>query len=166
MKSKYWKKKSCKRQRKAVISFYYQLLFKINNTTLKADNYAKSCFFFNLPKRQQQFTIWQLNPAKHINFSTGKFLNVLKKSAKFYKRNHKNAATIMMQLKKTYGILLKYIYFLRIRNYNFRQYTFFMKYIELFSPVIYYFQHKQSFIPRFNPRRRIKRRILRLISGN
>lgn len=133
--------------------------------TRKVSDYSRCCFFFSLPKRQHQFTIWNFKPYKHENFSTGKFLNTLKKHVKFYKRDSRNTATVMLQLKKIYGLTLKYVYYMRISNYNYRQFNFFSKYMELFNPYIYFLQHRQSFIPRWTNKRRIKRRILRLISS-
>ena len=84
----------------------------------------------------------------NVLFNTGKILSTLKKNIKFFKRDSRNTATVMLQLKKVFGITLKYIYYMRISNYNYRQYNFFIKYMELFNPHIYFLQHKQSFIPR------------------
>ena len=99
-----------------------------NKLLKKVSDYSKCCFFFSLPKRQHQFTIWNFKPYKHENFSTGKFLSTLKKNIKFFKRDSRNTATVMLQLKKVFGITLKYIYYMRISNYNYRQYNFFIKY--------------------------------------
>ena len=142
-----------------IVSLYTNKLLK------KVSDYSKCCFFFSLPKRQHQFTIWNFKPYKHENFSTGKFLSTLKKNINFFKRDSRNTATVMLQLKKVFGITLKYIYYMRISNYNYRQYNFFIKYMELFNPHIYFLQHKQSFIPRWMGKGRIKRRVLRMLSS-
>lgn len=161
---RWWYKRRTNRGFRKFAKTYLRFRFYSKKTVRRPSDYAKCCFFFSLPKRQHQFTIWSFNPPKHDNFSTGKFLNMLKKNIKFYKRDSRNTATIMLQLKRAYSTTLKYIYYLRISNYNYRQFNFFTKYMELFSPLIYFFQHRQSFIPRWTPKRRIKRRVLRLIS--
>jgi hypothetical protein len=83
---------------------------------------------------------------------------------KFYKRTHKNIISVVLLLKKKFYSILKYIYLLRIKNFNYRQFTFFNKFCELFKPSIFYFQHNQSFLAKINPKKRIKRRILRLLN--
>ena len=161
----WWRKRRINRGHRKFEKIY-KVFTKVSRATLKGiSRYANCCFFYSLPARQHQFTIWQFNPNQHINFSTGKFLNMLKKHVKFYKRDSRSTATLVLQLKKIYGATLKYVYYMRINNYNYRQYNFFMKYMELFKPYIYMFQTKQSFIPRWTTKRRIKRRILRLISN-
>lgn len=160
----WWKRRRLNRGQKKFAKAYKQFIIRFRPTVNKISKYANCCFFYSLPARQHQFTIWQFLPKKHINFSTGKFLNMLKKNVKFYKRDSRSTATLMLQLKKVYGSLLKYIYYMRINNYNYRQFNFFVKYVELFNPYIYFFQTKQSFIPRWTTKRRIKRRVLRLIS--
>lgn len=123
-----------------------------------------SFFFLTLPKRQQFFTIFNLKTKTQLNLSAGRFLAFFGKRAKFFKRNPKNIAGIVMQLKKSYSYLLKYIYLFYIKNCNKRQYLFFEKFVALIKPNIFFLVHKQSYIPRFLPVRRIKRKVLKIIS--
>ena len=55
----------------------------------------------------------------------------------------------------------KYIYMFVINNFNYRQYLFFKMFLEMLNPHVYYFLHRQSFMPRFLNKRRVKRRVLR-----
>jgi len=83
---------------------------------------------------------------------------------KFYKKTHKNIVSVVLLLKKKFYSTLKYILLLRIKNFNYRQFVFYNKFWELFKPSIFYLQHNQSFLPIINPKKRIKRRILRLLN--
>lgn len=99
----WWRKRRNNRGFRKFRKIYLKFGSKAKKLVGRESNYAKCCFFFSLPHRQHQFTIWKLTPTLHINFSTGKFLNMLKKHIKFYKRDRRNAATVMLKLKKVYG---------------------------------------------------------------
>lgn len=142
---------------------YKQLKILNNNLLIKKYQLYTSNFFLTLPKRQQFFTIFNLTTLRQLNISAGRFLASFGRKAKFFKRNPKNITSIVLQLKKTYIHILKYIYFFYIKNYTKRQFLFFQKFLSLLQPTVEYFIHRQSFIPRFLPKKRIKRRVLRLL---
>lgn len=155
------KKKLRKTTLYKIVNFYktYVLKFrKLKNLNL---NSFKSNFYLTLPKRQQHFVIMTLKTRKYITLSTGVLLKKLLNNAKFFKRIHTNISAITMQLKLNYPSLLNKIFLFYIKNFNYRQSIFFYKFIDIVNPQIYFFVHKQSFIPRFTPVRRIKRRVLK-----
>lgn len=158
---KKWKIKKNKIKRELL---YKNILFYSSTSANLKYKFYNSFFFLSLPKRQQFFFILNIKENKQINLSSGRFLTFFGKRAKFFKRNPKNIAGIVMQLKKSYLYLLKYIYLFYIKNCNKRQYLFFDKFYSLIKPNIYFLVHKQSYIPRFLPTRRIKRRVLRIIN--
>lgn len=158
------KKLKLKKTKKKIIKLYNNILFINASSAFYQYKVYDSFFFLTLPKRQQFFTIFNLKENKQFNLSSGRFLAFFGKRAKFFKRNPKNIAGIVMQLKKSYIHLLKYIYLFYIKNCNKRQYSFFEKFIALIKPHIFFLVHKQSYIPRFLPTRRIKRKVLKIIN--
>lgn len=158
------KKRKLKKCRNKIIIIYKKILFYSKKSATANYKLYDSFFFLTLPKRQQFFFIYNTNLNKQINLSSGRFLAFFGKRAKFFKRNPKNIAGIVMQLKKSYLYLLKYIYLFYIKNCNKRQYLFFDKFNTLIKPNIFFLIHKQSYIPRFLPIRRVKRRVLRIIN--
>lgn len=144
-----------------IITFYknYTLrLEKFKKTKLK---FYQSNFYLNLPKRQQHFLMLTLKTQKYITLSTGVLLKKILKKNKFFKRIENNVPAILMQLKLNYPNLLNKIFLFYIKNFNYRQATFFYKFIDIINPKIHLLVHRQSFIPRFTPVRRIKRRVLK-----
>jgi hypothetical protein len=123
-----------------------------------------STFAVTLPKRQQFFTLSNLNQGKIFGFSAGRQLALFGRKAKFFKRSAKNIAPVVLQLKSTYDALFRKIYLFFIKNYGRRQMLFFKKFNGLVKPGILYLVHKQSYIPRFSPVGRLKRKILRIVN--
>lgn len=145
--------------------FVYRKL-KNRFMTLFTDlSFYKTSFYVTLPKRQQHFLIYNLETAKTTIFSAGQFLSVFGRRAKFFKRHPKNIAGITLQLKNSYDTILNRLYFFSLKNFNLRQYKFFVKFTDIMKPSVLYFFHKASYIPRFLPKRRIKRRILRMLNN-
>jgi hypothetical protein len=123
-----------------------------------------STFAVTLPKRQQFFTLADFRQDRVFGFSAGRQLALFGRKAKFFKRSAKNIAPVVLQLKSTYEALFRKIYLFFIKNYGRRQMLFFKKFNSLVKPGILYLVHKQSYIPRFSPIGRVKRKILRIIN--
>ncbi len=158
------KRRRSRKQLKRLIFLYSKIKHKL--ATFYTDlNFYFTNFYVTLPKRQQHFLIYDLKQTKTIVFSSGQFLSIFGRRAKFFKRNPKNIAGLTLQLKNSYEDLLSRIYFFSLKNFNYRQYSFFWKFTDILKPRILYFLHKMSYIPRFLPKRRIKRRVLRLLNN-
>lgn len=157
----FFKKRCIKRQRKKLYSIYKYYRFIQNNSYKNQIYYYNITFFLTLPKRQQHFNFYDIKLNKYFNFSCGTFLSKMGRKAKFFKRNHKNIMSLTLHMKKLYGFYFRYIYMFVINNFNYRQYLFFKKFLEMLNPSIYYFLHRQSYMPKFLKNRRIKRRVLR-----
>jgi hypothetical protein len=160
---KFFRKRKIKLQRRKIFVLYKKIKYLFQKTK-NIENFYKTCFFLTLPKRQQFFTIHFLEKSIDKTFGAGYFLGQIGLKAKFFKRSVKNITGLVMHLKKIYIKDLKYIYMYNIKNYTYRQYLFFNKMLTLIEPNIHYLVHKQSYIPRFLRKRRIKRRVLKLIS--
>jgi hypothetical protein len=160
----FFKKRCIKRQRKKLYFTYKYYRFVQSNSCKNSVNFYNINFFLTLPKRQQHFNFYDLKLNKHFNFSCGTFLVKMGRKSKFFKRSYKNIMSLTLHMKKLYGYYFKYIYMFVINNFNYRQYLFFKKFLEMLNPHIYYFLHRQSFMPRFLNKRRIKRRVLRQLT--
>lgn len=160
----FFKKRITTLQRENTIMFYSRTLNAFRKTFFESYLFFNSNFHITLPKRQQYFTFFKLNTSKTTNFSAGRYLLTMGYKSKFFKRQPKNALTIILQLKRNFQNLLRLIYMFSLRNFNHRQFTFFKKFNVIVKPEIKYLIHKRSFIPRFLPKRRIRRRVLRIIN--
>lgn len=156
----FFKKRRIKKQIARVVYRYLLVKTRLTYNFVNKDFYTTN-FHVTLPKRQQHFVIQSFITKKPEIFSCGKFLNTFGKRSKYFKRDPRNVAALTLQLKSTHAEVLSKLYLFTLRNFNKRQYEFFFKFIDMLKPSVCYFLHKQSYIPRFLPRRRIKRVILR-----
>lgn len=152
--------------RKDIVYFYKKINIFFNKTYIHKISFYRSNVYISLPKRQQHFNFFDIKFNSDINFSAGRYLLILGQKSKFFKRNHKNILSIILQLKKNFSKTLKRIWFFSLKNFNHRQYSFFKRFNIMLKPNIYYFLHKKSFMPLFLPKRRIRRRVLRLLKRN
>lgn len=174
LKRKYWKsnyrlsyheRNLKKKTINNLIFFYKKLANRFDDLLVNHSKIYTTCFFLKLPQRQYIFSFWDLKNNKIINTSTGKILSSLTKSkSKFLKRSKDALPIITLHFKVNNLELLKNIYLFSIKNFNKRQYDFFKKFCKLIQPNIFYLVHKQSYIPRYLSKRRIKRSVLKLIS--
>lgn len=100
---------------------------------------------------------------KQFNYSSGILLKQPNKSMKFFKRNIKNITALVLYLKRYLLSSVQHIYMYYVKNFNKRQLLFFKKLHSLIKPDIQFFIFKRSFMPRFLPKRRIRRKVLRLL---
>ncbi len=176
LKRKYWKsnyrlsyhqKKQTKKTVHELLFFYKKITSSFQDLLVDFTKLYTTCFFLNLPQRQYIFSFWDLKNNKIINTSTGKILSSLTKSkSKFLKRDDGALPIITLHFKVNNLQLLKNIYLFSIKNFNKKQYDFFKKFCKLIQPNIYYLIHKQSYIPRYLSKRRIKRSVLKIINKN
>lgn len=159
-----FKRRRLRRQRKKLLTLYSGIAYALKNYSKNPEGLYYSTFNLTLPKRQQFFSILNLKTKRFIGFSAGKLLAIFGRKAKFFKRSFKNIFPICLQLKNSYGALLKYIYLFYIKNFNKRQLLFFKKFNGIVNPEIFYLVHRQSFIPHFLPTRRIKKKVLKGLS--
>lgn len=162
----FFKKRMIRRQRKRLMLQYLKYKFLVNLYPNNPILHYNCNFFITLPKRQHHFVFFDLKKKKEFGFSCGSFLIKMGRKTKSFKRNHKNIMSINLHFKKLYGAFLKYIYLFLINNFNYRQYLFFKKFLTMLLPSVYYFVHRQSYIPKFLNKRRIKRRVLRKLNRN
>lgn len=163
---KFFFKQKIKKQRQKIKKLYGKSknIYSKSHSYQSIIKYYDSCFFLTLPKKQQFFSIFYLKTCKFYSYSLGQILGKFSIKAKYFKKSYKNIASLMIYLKRYYFKILKKIYLFNIKNYNFRQYLFLFKMLKLIKPKIYYLVHRQSYIPRFLPKRRIKRSVLRIIN--
>ncbi len=152
--------------RKNIVYFYKKVNIFFNKTYVNSSYFYRSNVNISLPKRQQHFNFFDIKLNSEINFSAGRYLLTLGQKSKFFKRNHKNVLSIILQLKKNFLNMLRSIFFFSLKNFNHRQYSFFKRFNIMLKPDIHYFLHKRSFMPLFLPKRRIRRRVLRLLKRN
>ena len=160
-----WRLRRTRRYIRKILKFYkYFSFFKgsgFNNkyiTTLFTTIHLQS-----IPTRQHYFTFSDISSCKSLNFSSGYILSILGYKIKYFKRSYTSAATIVLFFRHYYLRLFTNIYLYRFKNINYRQIYYFQKLTNSIKLNIYYLIHRKSYIPRFFPPRRIKRRVLHLI---
>lgn len=159
----YFKLRRLKRRiRKIILRF--RKIRRYFLTEYSDNSFYTSCFHVTIPKRQQHFRLQKLATQQTRVFSGGQILQIHSKRSKFFKRHYQNIASIIMQLKIGYPEFLKKIYLFSLKNFNRRQFIFFEKFTDALRPTVKYFMHKQSFAPRFLPKRRIKKNVFRMIN--
>lgn len=162
-----WRRKRMRRVFKKILKLHYNI-FSFN---FSGFNHKFICeIFINthlqaLPQRQHYFNFGNLKNSKSLNFSAGYVLKLLDYKSKFFKRSYTSSAAMVLFFRYYYLQFFKYIYIYRFKNFNYRQIYYFKKLNNSIKLEIYYLLHKKSYIPRFFPPRRIKRRVLRLL-GN
>lgn len=159
----FFKRLTIKRQRQKVIAFYKFVRASLRKTTANPILFYNSTVLVTLPKRQQFFIFYDLKKEKVLNTSAGRYLLDIGRKAKFFKRQPQNIMGIVLHLKKIYPLLLQRIYLYSLPNFNYRQFLFYKRVKEIINPSIYYLFHAHSFMPKFLPKRRIKRRVLKLL---
>lgn len=160
-----WKLRRTRRYIKKIIKFYKY--FSTFNFTGFNNKYITTLFTTThlqaLPTRQHYFTFSDLSTLKSLNFSSGYILSLLGYKIKYFKRSYTSAAIIVLFFRHYYLSLFTNIYIYRFKNINYRQVYYFQKLTNSIKLNIYYLIHRKSYIPRFFPPRRIKRRVLHLI---
>lgn len=162
----FFKKWSSKYQRKKLIKTYKKLIIFLHDNThsfSKQLSFFNNLFFTSLPARQQFFFIFNMKKKKQFNYSSGILLKQPNKNMKFFKRNIKNITALVLYLKRYLLSSVQHIYMYYVKNFNKRQLLFFKKLHSLIKPDIQFFIFKRSFMPRFLPKRRIRRKVLRLL---
>lgn len=162
----FFSKHIIQKQRAQTVYIYKNTQFAVNKTLLEKYIFFKSNFYITIPKRQQHFNIFEFKKLKDINFSTGVYLLTIGQKSKFFKRNPKNMLSMILQMKSNLISVLESIWLFSLRNFNYRQFTFFKKFCSAITPEIAYFVHKRSFMPLFLKKRRIRRRVLHLLKKN
>jgi hypothetical protein len=161
----YYKRKIISKSKINLVVLYKKFSLKINKILLNFTDIYTTCFFLNTPKRQYIFCFWDLKLNKIVNTTTGKLLKLIVKNFnKFLKRSIKSLPLLILHFKANDFYLFKNIYLFKLKNFNKKQFDFFKKFCILLKPNVHYLVHKQSYIPRFLPKRRIKRSVLKLIN--
>ena len=162
-----WKKRKAKRSLRIILFIYrYMQLYIVTS----AGNSALLKLYYmiihiSLPTRQHFFNFFNLTVQKSYNYSSGVLLKLADYNVKFYKRTHNCAATLALFFKSHYLGWWSSIYLLVIKNFNYRQISLYKKLNTLIKLNIYYLLHNRPFITNVFPKRRIKRRIVRLIGA-
>lgn len=98
---------------------------------------------------------------KYYTFSNGQLLKVRTKLTKFFKKSRKShGASIVALTKKTHKKLSN-INFFFCKNFNYKNYLWFKKFIDLINPKIGYLMITQGWNYVHKYKRRIKKKILR-----
>lgn len=156
-------KRIARKQRKKIVGLYKKLKIFFHKSLVNIPEEYNVSFTLTLPKKQQYYNIFEYATNKRYNFGVGVFLSKFGKRGRFFKRTAKNIPGVVLNFKRNYKKLIQYIFIFFIKNFSYRQFLFFKKFNEMIKPNIYYLWHKQSYIPRFLPKRRIKRRVLHLL---
>lgn len=160
-----WRLRRTRRSFRKIFKFYkYLSTFNFSGFTHKYITKLFTCVHLQaLPTRQHYFTFSDTLSSKSLNFSAGYILKLLGYKMKYFKRSYTSSATIVLFFRHYYLKLFKNIYIYRFKNFSYRQMYYFKKLNSSLKLNIYYLLHRKSYIPRFFPPRRIKRRILRLL---
>lgn len=159
------KKKRLKKNIYKIFKFYNNLkfFFQINEEAFKKLYFNIN--YLTLPKRQHFFSFLNINTGKGVILSSGVILNTLGYGGKFYKRSYISTASIILFFRKNFLNFFKYIYMYIIKNFNYRQFSFFKRLLTLIPVHIYYLVYRKSYTAQYFPKRRIKRRVLRLLGS-
>lgn len=159
------KKQKIKKALLCILTIYnYMQLFSLTKAGNK--NLLLLYYMINhiaLPTRQHYFNFYNIIYKKSFNISSGVILKLAGHNIKFYKRSYSSNATLGLFFRQYYLGWWSHIYLLVINNFTYRQLTLYKKLNTLMKINIYYLLHNKSFIARFFPKRRIKRRVLRLL---
>lgn len=151
---------------RVLLYIYIEIIIKYNRLNLFfLDRDYTSSFYLSLPCRQHCFSILNFI-GKDVNLTSGMILNFKWSVSKCLKRSTSSNSVFSLYFKRFYFKILFNIYLYIIKNFNYRQYIFFLNFFEKLKPNILYFVHKHSYLKYFKPKRRIKRSVLRLILSN
>lgn len=161
-----WKRRKIKRRFKKILKLHFYLtLFNYKNFFNKKNlNIYNVVHLQALPQRQHYFTFSNCSSIKSLNFSAGYILKLLGYKMKYFKRSYTSSATIVLFFRHYYLTFFKHIYLYQFKNLNYRQVYYFKKLNNSVKLNIYYLLHKKSYMPRFFPPKRIKRKVLRLLA--
>lgn len=152
-------------RKKYRLLYYKNLVIFYNKFSLEKYIYGDK-ILFNLglnvyqPKRQLYTDVFY-NKVKTI--STGVVLKDSVITLKCYKRKMIANSAIILYLQRTYGEVLRYLYFFFLKNFTYRLWNFIEKLWVLVEPSIFIFLHNQSYNPTIKRVKRIKRRVLRML---
>ena len=156
LKKKYIKKKFLEK-----IYFFYKKYLIENYFLKKTSLYQLSIENF-VPKKQHYLKI---NDSLNIYiYSSGFILKKLQINLKYYKKSTKSNASTILYIQRVFFSKIKYIYFYRCLNFTIRQWIFLQKFYKLINPNIFLFQHKKSYNVNYSPKKRIKKRIVKLLN--
>lgn len=155
--------KKIKQKKKFIKNLYaFYKKYTIENYFLLNTNIYTIGLGNSLPKRQHILTV--NTQMKSYIYSTGYILSVLNIKLKYYKRSLKANSSIILSLQRLFMSNIKHLYIYRCLNFNYRQLLFLQKFYKLISPKIFYFQHKKSYNVNYSPKKRIKKRIVKLLN--
>jgi hypothetical protein len=153
------KKKKFKLQ---ILSNIYINILQIN----KKKYLPESLFFSILLHKKLQYFMYELNN-KLIIKSAGQLFGIISKKTKFFKKTRKSIGTSIAMLKKKLHLQFKYINFFYCKNFNYRNYLWLKKYIQLIKPSFNYFFITRNWLYLHKNKRRLKKKIWRnLIKNN
>lgn len=104
--------------------------------------------------------------AKYYTISNGQLLKVRTKLTKFFKKSRKSHGSSIVSLNKKLNKQLNKINFFFCKNFNFKNYLWLKKFLEVIKPTINYFIITRGWTYVHKYRRRIKKKILRNLIKN
>lgn len=130
----------------------------------KKNSYFIDYFSIFMHKKLHYYTYVYLN--KYYTISNGQLLKVRTKLTKFFKKSRKSHGSSIVALNKRLNKQLNKINFFFCKNFNYKNYLWLKKFLEVLKPTINFFIITQGWNYVHKYRRRIKKKILRNLIKN
>lgn len=137
----------------------YKTYIIINKQTKKEMIYYVPYFSLFIHKKLHYYNFFYNN--KYYNYSNGQLLKVRTRLTKFFKKSKKSYGASIVALNKKLNKKLNKINFFFCKNFNYKNYLWMKKLIDLVNPQINYFITTQGWNYLHKRKRRIKKKILR-----
>lgn len=130
----------------------------------KKNSYFIDYFSVLMHKKLHYYNFYYIN--KYYTISNGQLLKVRTKLTKFFKKSRKSHGSSIVALNKKLNKQLNKINFFFCKNFNYKNYLWLKKFLEVIKPTINYFiiSHGWNYVHKY--RRRIKKKILRNLIKN
>jgi len=140
------------------------LLYTDLTVKRKKNSYFIDYFSILIHKKLHYYNFKYLN--KYYTISNGQLLKVRTKLTKFFKKSRKSHGSSIVALNKRLNKQLNKINFFFCKNFNYKNYLWLKKFLEVLKPTINFFIITQGWNYVHKYRRRIKKKILRNLIKN
>lgn len=145
------------------ITNLYSIYMEINKNKNK-HTYYLDYFSIFMHKKLHYYNYNYLN--KYYTISNGQLLKVRTKLTKFFKKSRKSHGSSIVSLNKRVNKQLNKINYFFCKNFNYKNYLWLKKFLEVIKPTINYFIITRGWNYVHKYRRRIKKKILRNLIKN
>lgn len=140
------------------------LLYTDLTVKRKKNSYFIDFFSLLMHKKLHYYNFCYLN--KYYTISNGQLLKVRTKLTKFFKKSRKSHGSSIVALNKKLNKQLNKINFFFCKNFNYKNYLWLKKFLDIIKPTINFFIITQGWNYVHKYRRRIKKKILRNLIKN